>query len=231
VCEKHNKECTYNRPTKRRGPQKGYRTALNTYKESAAAWGAVLGAIPGLDALIEGHLRSDQGRVVLKAIKDASQQETLVAKWQSSNLFKIFFPNAASDGTTAGSVAGGEDVEDDDTQADIHALSVKGEKGGQAQKQEDSLSLQQSQSLLRQHLQQQHQLEQLQFQAQQQRQQQQQQQQHSFNPMPTRFIFDGMNQSMNTKSFMAPHHQQQFHHSQRASTSLSDIVANDAARS
>jgi hypothetical protein len=229
VCEKHNKECTYNRPTKRRGPQKGYRTALNTYKESAAAWGAVLGAIPGLDALIEGHLRSDHGRAVLKAIKDASQQDALIAKWQSSNLFKTFFPNAAADGTTAGSVAGGEDVEDDDAQTDVYAVSANGQRSGQAQTQQDGLSLQQAQPLLRQQLQQQHQLEQLQLQQQQ--QQRQRQRQHLYSQMSTPFIFGGMNHNMDTKNFMPQHHQQQFHHPQRASTSLSDIVANDAARS
>ncbi len=91
VCEKHDKPCLYLRPTKRRGPQKGYRTALNTYKESAAAWGAVLNSIPGLDALIEGHLRSDKGNQLLKSIKDPNQQETLISTWQQSSVFKAFF--------------------------------------------------------------------------------------------------------------------------------------------
>ncbi|KAK4193899.1 hypothetical protein QBC35DRAFT_9210 [Podospora australis] len=91
VCTKHNKPCLYLRPTKRRGPQKGYRTALNTYKESAAAWGAVLDAIPGLDALIEGHLRGSAGKSMIAAIKDSNQQEALINKWQQSSVFKAFF--------------------------------------------------------------------------------------------------------------------------------------------
>ncbi|VBB77082.1 Putative protein of unknown function [Podospora comata] len=91
VCTKHNKPCLYLRPTKRRGPQKGYRTALNTYKESAAAWGAVLDAIPGLDALIEGHLRGAAGKSMITAIKDSNQQEALINKWQQSSVFKAFF--------------------------------------------------------------------------------------------------------------------------------------------
>ncbi|KAK4165979.1 hypothetical protein QBC43DRAFT_194002, partial [Cladorrhinum sp. PSN259] len=103
VCTKHNKPCLYLRPTKRRGPQKGYRTALNTYKESAAAWGAVLDAIPGLDALIEGHLRGSAGKSMCAAIKDSNQQEALINKWQQSSVFKAFFghngptPQAATD--------------------------------------------------------------------------------------------------------------------------------------
>ncbi|KAK3987832.1 hypothetical protein QBC44DRAFT_294232 [Cladorrhinum sp. PSN332] len=103
VCTKHNKPCLYLRPTKRRGPQKGYRTALNTYKESAAAWGAVLDAIPGLDALIEGHLRGIAGKSMIAAIKDSNQQEALITKWQQSSVFKAFFghngptPPTASD--------------------------------------------------------------------------------------------------------------------------------------
>ncbi|KAH6635514.1 hypothetical protein B0J18DRAFT_418986 [Chaetomium sp. MPI-SDFR-AT-0129] len=93
VCTKHNKPCLYLRPTKRRGPQKGYRTALNTYKESAAAWGAVLGAIPGLDALIEGHLLRGGGGSgsVVASVRDSAQQDALVARWQQSSVFRAFF--------------------------------------------------------------------------------------------------------------------------------------------
>jgi hypothetical protein len=105
VCEKHNKTCSYLRPTKRRGPQKGYRTALNTYKESAAAWGVVLGAIPGLDALIEGHLRSESGRYLLKSVKDPTQQDALIQKWQQSTVFKTFFPSTGSVASVEGEEA------------------------------------------------------------------------------------------------------------------------------
>ncbi|KAL2129933.1 hypothetical protein VTI74DRAFT_7097 [Chaetomium olivicolor] len=120
VCTKHNKPCLYLRPTKRRGPQKGYRTALNTYKESAAAWGAVLGAIPGLDALIEGHLRGSGGKAIVASIKDSNQQDALIAKWQDSSVFRAFFghngpPPAlqATEGTASPAVRS-QEAEDDD---------------------------------------------------------------------------------------------------------------------
>jgi len=114
VCQKHNKPCLYLRPTKRRGPQKGYRTALNTYKESAAAWGAVLGAIPGLDALIEGHLRNANGKYITASIKDASQQEVLINKWQESSVFKAFFGH----NNPAGSVQGDNGATSQDAEAE-----------------------------------------------------------------------------------------------------------------
>ncbi|KAL2260697.1 hypothetical protein VTK26DRAFT_5229 [Humicola hyalothermophila] len=104
VCTKHNKPCLYLRPMKRRGPQKGYRTALNTYKESAAAWGAVLGAIPGLDALIEGHLRGDAGKSVIASIKDSNEQEALITRWQQSSVFKAFFGHNGPPPTTPAAV-------------------------------------------------------------------------------------------------------------------------------
>ncbi|KAK4450659.1 hypothetical protein QBC34DRAFT_62003 [Podospora aff. communis PSN243] len=117
VCQKHNKPCLYLRPTKRRGPQKGYRTALNTYKESAAAWGAVLGAIPGLDALIEGHLRGSTGKYVISSIKDTAQQEALINRWQESSVFKAFFghnnPTSSVQGDN-GAPSQDPEAEDDD---------------------------------------------------------------------------------------------------------------------
>lgn len=106
VCTKHNKPCLYLRPTKRRGPQKGYRTALNTYKESAAAWGAVLAAIPGLDALIEGHLRGTAGKSIVSSIKDSNQQDALITRWQQSSVFRAFFGhNGPLPGTAAAAAA------------------------------------------------------------------------------------------------------------------------------
>lgn len=106
VCTKHNKPCLYLRPTKRRGPQKGYRTALNTYKESAAAWGAVLAAIPGLDALIEGHLRGAAGKSIVSSIKDSNQQDALITRWQQSSVFRAFFGhNGPLPGTSAAAAA------------------------------------------------------------------------------------------------------------------------------
>lgn len=192
VCEKHNKECNYLRPTKRRGPQKGYRTALNTYKESAAAWGAVLGAIPGLDALIEGHLRTDSGRALLKTIKDASQQDTLINRWQQSTVFKMFFPNSGEGGSTvAGSVAGGEDGEDNDVKTDIFSSTGA------------TLSKQTAQ------------------------QPPPQQQQQIFSPAQP-FGFPNLMQSQN---FVAQAQQPHKSPMEREATSLSDIVAKDAARS
>lgn len=122
VCTKHNKPCLYLRPTKRRGPQKGYRAALNTYKESAAAWGAVLDAIPGLDALIEGHLRGDAGKSIVASIKDSNRQEALINKWQQSSVFRAFFgrngppPTApAADNAASSQTAAGEENAADET--------------------------------------------------------------------------------------------------------------------
>ncbi|KAM7216020.1 hypothetical protein V8F06_008598 [Rhypophila decipiens] len=123
VCQKHNKPCLYLRPTKRRGPQKGYRTALNTYKESAAAWGAVLGAIPGLDALIEGHLRGSAGKTIIASIKDTNQQDALISRWQDSTVFKAFFghngppPGLAQEGGAPVP----QDAEDDEVSGDERA--------------------------------------------------------------------------------------------------------------
>ncbi|SPQ23669.1 1a70feec-8597-4cc5-bf72-22614090ec30 [Thermothielavioides terrestris] len=118
VCTKHNKPCLYLRPTKRRGPQKGYRTALNTYKESAAAWGAVLAAIPGLDALIEGHLRGAAGKGVVASIKDSNQQEALIARWQESSVFRAFFghngPPPGLQPADSNSAAPSHELEDED---------------------------------------------------------------------------------------------------------------------
>jgi hypothetical protein len=118
VCTKHNKPCLYLRPTKRRGPQKGYRTALNTYKESAAAWGAVLGAIPGLDALIEGHLRGGAGKAIVGSIKDSNQQDALIARWQQSSVFRAFFGhNGPPPGLQTGegnAIVQSQEVEDED---------------------------------------------------------------------------------------------------------------------
>ncbi|KAK5651539.1 hypothetical protein OQA88_11904 [Cercophora sp. LCS_1] len=130
VCTKHNKPCLYLRPTKRRGPQKGYRTALNTYKESAAAWGAVLGAIPGLDALIEGHLRGSTGKYIISSIKDTAQQEALINKWQESSVFKAFFghnsnlPGAGAQGDASSTVPEAE-AEDDDYPAGDDSTSIR----------------------------------------------------------------------------------------------------------
>ncbi len=121
VCTKHNKPCLYLRPTKRRGPQKGYRTALNTYKESAAAWGAVLAAIPGLDTLIEGHLRGGAGRSITASVKDSNHQDALITKWQQSSVFRAFFGHngpppglaAAGDASAAAALLS-QELDDDD---------------------------------------------------------------------------------------------------------------------
>ncbi|KAK4150943.1 hypothetical protein C8A00DRAFT_36442 [Chaetomidium leptoderma] len=122
VCTKHNKSCLYLRPTKRRGPQKGYRTALNTYKESAAAWGAVLGAIPGLDALVEGHLRGNAGKAIVASIKDSNQQDALITNWQQSTVFKAFFghngPPPELQTADASAVLPSQEVEDEEARDD-----------------------------------------------------------------------------------------------------------------
>ncbi|KAK3306672.1 uncharacterized protein B0T15DRAFT_149616 [Chaetomium strumarium] len=129
VCTKHNKPCLYLRPTKRRGPQKGYRTALNTFRESAAAWGAVLGAIPGLDALIEGHLRANGGKAIIASIKDSNQQDALITKWQQSSVFRAFF---GYNGSTPGqapldgsAIVPSQDAEDEDAGDDTPSVITR----------------------------------------------------------------------------------------------------------
>lgn len=95
-CERHNKSCLYLRPQKKRGPAQGYRSALHTLRESAAAWGAALNLIPSLGPVVEGYLKQPEGRRLVKAIKDPTQQEFFIQAWQQSGVFKTFFPDEAS---------------------------------------------------------------------------------------------------------------------------------------
>lgn len=95
-CERHNKSCLYLRPQKKRGPAQGYRSALHTLRESAAAWGAALNLIPSLGPVVEGYLKQPEGRRLVKAIKDPAQQEFFIQAWQQSGVFKTFFPDEAS---------------------------------------------------------------------------------------------------------------------------------------
>ncbi len=44
-------------------------------RESAAAWGAALNLIPSLGPVIEGYLKKDEGRRLVKAIKDPQQHQ------------------------------------------------------------------------------------------------------------------------------------------------------------
>lgn len=95
-CQRHNKSCLYLRPQKKRGPAQGYRSALHTLRESAAAWGAALNLIPSLGPVVEGYLKQPEGRRLVKAIKDPSQQEFFIQAWQQSGVFKTFFPDEAT---------------------------------------------------------------------------------------------------------------------------------------
>lgn len=100
-CERHNKSCLYLRPQKKRGPAQGYRSALHTLRESAAAWGAALNLIPSLGPVVEGYLKQPEGRRLVKAIKDPTQQEFFIQAWQQSGVFKTFFPDEASASASA----------------------------------------------------------------------------------------------------------------------------------
>jgi len=90
------------RPQKKRGPAQGYRTALHTMRESAAAWGVALNLIPSLGPVIEGYLKqSEEGKRLAKAIKDPQQQEFFIQAWQQSGVFKAFFgDDGSADGAT-----------------------------------------------------------------------------------------------------------------------------------
>ncbi|KAH8758497.1 quinic acid utilization activator [Diaporthe sp. PMI_573] len=95
-CERHNKSCLYLRPQKKRGPAQGYRSALHTLRESAAAWGAALNLIPSLGPVVEGYLKQPEGKRLVKAIRDPSQQEFFIQAWQQSGVFKTFFGDEAA---------------------------------------------------------------------------------------------------------------------------------------
>lgn len=95
-CERHNKSCLYLRPQKKRGPAQGYRSALHTLRESAAAWGAALNLIPSLGPVVEGYLKQPEGKRLVKAIRDPAQQEFFIQAWQQSGVFKTFFGDEAS---------------------------------------------------------------------------------------------------------------------------------------
>ena len=90
-CERHDKPCLYLRPQKKRGPAQGYRSALHSMRESAAAWGAALNLIPSLGPVIDGYLRKEEGKRLIRAIKDPQQQEFFIQSWQQSSVFKSFF--------------------------------------------------------------------------------------------------------------------------------------------
>ncbi|CAK7218556.1 hypothetical protein SCUCBS95973_003528 [Sporothrix curviconia] len=108
-CERHGKTCLYLRPQKKRGPAQGYRSALHSMRESAAAWGAALNLIPSLGPVIEGYLQKEEGKRLIRAIKDPQQQEFFIQSWQQSSVFRSFFGDEESlDGAEAAEGGGGE---------------------------------------------------------------------------------------------------------------------------
>ena len=64
---------------------------MHTLRESAAAWGAALNLIPSLGPVVEGYLKQPEGKRLIKAIKDPTQQEFIIQAWQQSTVFKTFF--------------------------------------------------------------------------------------------------------------------------------------------
>ncbi|TLS28848.1 hypothetical protein PpBr36_01233 [Pyricularia pennisetigena] len=106
-CEKHGKQCLYLRPQKKRGPAQGYRNALHSMRESAAAWGVALSLIPELDTMVEAAIaQSEQdGQAVSVSVKDPDQQDALIASWQQSRAFRAFFGDEAAASATAGVAA------------------------------------------------------------------------------------------------------------------------------
>lgn len=65
-------------------------------RESAAAWGAALNLIPSLGPVIEGYLQKEEGKRLIRAIKDPQQQEFFIQSWQQSAVFKSFFGDEES---------------------------------------------------------------------------------------------------------------------------------------
>ncbi len=78
-------------------------------RESAAAWGASLNLIPSLGPVIEGYLKgSEEGKRLIRAIRDPQQQEFFIQAWQQSSVFKTFFGDDVSvDGTVEGGDSSG----------------------------------------------------------------------------------------------------------------------------
>ncbi|CAK7217264.1 hypothetical protein SBRCBS47491_003105 [Sporothrix bragantina] len=107
-CERHGKTCLYLRPQKKRGPAQGYRSALHSMRESAAAWGAALNLIPSLGPVIEGYLQKEEGKRLIRAIKDPQQQEFFIQSWQQSSVFKSFFGDEESPDGTEAAESGGD---------------------------------------------------------------------------------------------------------------------------
>ncbi|TLD26690.1 hypothetical protein PspLS_04958 [Pyricularia sp. CBS 133598] len=106
-CEKHGKQCLYLRPQKKRGPAQGYRNALHSMRESAAAWGVALSLIPDLDTMVEAAIaQSEQdGQAISVSVKDPDQQDALIASWQQSRAFRAFFGDEAAASATTGAAA------------------------------------------------------------------------------------------------------------------------------
>lgn len=75
-------------------------------RESAAAWGAALNLIPSLGPVIEGYLQKEEGKRLIRAIKDPQQQEFFIQSWQQSSVFKSFFGDEESPDNAEASEAG-----------------------------------------------------------------------------------------------------------------------------
>lgn len=108
-CEKHDKQCLYLRPQKKRGPAQGYRNALHSMRESAAAWGAALTLVPELASLVEAAVaRTDEGKRLAAAVRDPQQQDSLIQSWQQSIAFRAFFGDDAAASTVGAGESEGE---------------------------------------------------------------------------------------------------------------------------
>ncbi|CAK7211454.1 hypothetical protein SEUCBS140593_001177 [Sporothrix eucalyptigena] len=75
-------------------------------RESAAAWGAALNLIPSLGPVIEGYLQKEEGKRLIRAIKDPQQQEFFIQSWQQSSVFKSFFGDEESPDTNEATEGG-----------------------------------------------------------------------------------------------------------------------------
>ena len=94
---------------------------MHTLRESAAAWGAALNLIPSLGPVVEGYLKQPEGKRLIKAIKDPTQQEFFIQAWQQSTVFKTFFGDEA-DADKSGSAENGDPAADVQQQLDSAAI-------------------------------------------------------------------------------------------------------------
>ncbi|EJT77950.1 hypothetical protein GGTG_03053 [Gaeumannomyces tritici R3-111a-1] len=140
-CEKHDKQCLYLRPQKKRGPAQGYRNALHSMRESAAAWGAALTLVPELASLVEAAVaRTDEGKRLAAAVRDPQQQDSLIQSWQQSVAFRAFFGDDAAASTVGAGESEGESRREPVRGVHVAPIAADAASGGRPRRPSTSLT-------------------------------------------------------------------------------------------